>query len=74
MTINADGSCGGGWVCEHRWNPIVKMVRFRNAVAGTALENYYNQNSAVAFSRGNKGFFAMAKGGSMDVTLQTGNP
>lgn len=27
VTINADGSCGGGWVCEHRWNPIAKMVR-----------------------------------------------
>lgn len=26
VTINADGSCGGGWVCEHRWNPITKMV------------------------------------------------
>lgn len=25
-TINGDGSCGGGWVCEHRWNAISKMV------------------------------------------------
>ena len=37
--INADGSCSGGWVCEHRWNPIAKMVRFRNAVAGTEMDN-----------------------------------
>jgi alpha-amylase len=41
-------------------------------VAGTAKENYWNNGNAVAFSRGNKGFFAMAKGGSMDETLQTG--
>jgi len=74
VPINADGSCGGGWVCEHRWNVQRKMVQFRNAVAGTAKENYWNNGNAVAFSRGNKGFFAMAKGGSMDETLQTGLP
>ena len=76
MTINADGSCGGGWVCEHRWNAIAKMVRFRNAVADTASAdylNYYNDGNTVSFSRGNKGFFAMTKGGSLDQTLSTGN-
>jgi hypothetical protein len=26
VIINADGSCGGGWVCEHRWNVMKKMV------------------------------------------------
>lgn len=24
--INADGSCGNGWVCEHRWHEIANMV------------------------------------------------
>jgi alpha-amylase len=48
------------------------MVRFRNAVAGTQMDNYWNNGGAVAFSRGNKGFFAMAKGGSMTETLATG--
>jgi alpha-amylase len=74
VPINADGSCGGGWVCEHRWNAIAKMVRFRNAVAGTDIANYWNTGGAVAMSRGNKGFFAMAKGGSMSESLQTGLP
>ncbi|KZS14665.1 Alpha-amylase 1 [Daphnia magna] len=74
VIIKPDGSCDGGWVCEHRWNPIAKMVRFRNAVAGTAMENYWNNGGAVSFSRGNKGFFAMAKGGSMTETLVTGLP
>lgn len=41
-------------------------------VAGTSMENYWNNGNAVAFSRGNKGFFAMAKQGSMSETLQTG--
>ena len=49
------------------------MVQFRNAVAGTSMDNYYNDGGAVAFSRGNKGFFAMAKNGNFQKTLATGN-
>ena len=30
------------------------MPLFRNAVAGTDIQNYYNQNDVVAFCRGNK--------------------
>lgn len=26
VPINGDGTCGGGWVCEHRWNAITQMV------------------------------------------------
>lgn len=74
VVINADGSCGGGWVCEHRWNVMQKMVKFRNAVVGAGMENYWNNGGAVAFSRAGKGFFAMAKGGSMSENLQTGLP
>ena len=33
-TINADGTCGNGWVCEHRWRQIFNMVAFRKVVAG----------------------------------------
>jgi alpha-amylase len=33
-TINADGTCGNGWVCEHRWKQIYQMVAFRNLVKG----------------------------------------
>ena len=48
-------------------------VSVRNNVRGTSMSNYYNDGvNAVAFSRGNRGFFAMAKNGQMDVTLQTG--
>lgn len=54
VPINSDGSCGGGWVCEHRWPSIRGMPLFRNAVAGTDIRNYFNQNDVVAFSRGNK--------------------
>ena len=74
VTINSDGSCGNGWVCEHRWPSISSMVAFRNAVAGTNKQHWYQQGEEVAFARGNKGFFAMAKNGHMDKTLQTGLP
>ncbi|XP_065557068.1 alpha-amylase 1-like [Artemia franciscana] len=74
VTINGDNSCGGGWICEHRWNAIYKMVSFRNAVHGTDIENYYNDGNLVGFSRGNKGFFAMVKSGSASMTMQTGMP
>lgn len=29
--------CTNGWVCEHRWHGIKEMVKFRNAVEGTAV-------------------------------------
>ncbi|XP_052766593.1 alpha-amylase-like [Mya arenaria] len=75
VTVNADGKgCGNGWVCEHRWSSIANMVAFRNAVAGTTKGHWFDQNDEVAFSRGNKGFFAMAKSGHMDRTLDTGLP
>ena len=91
VTINADGSCGGGWVCEHRWNvmkkmvmmsfnelkrvhslKVLKQVKFRNSVVGTSTTNYWNNGQAVAFSRGNRAFFAMAQSGFLNETLQTG--
>ena len=39
-TINPDDSCGGGWVCEHRWRQIYNMVRFSIVVAGTEYSSY----------------------------------
>uniref|UniRef100_A0A3B1IL04 Alpha-amylase n=1 Tax=Astyanax mexicanus TaxID=7994 RepID=A0A3B1IL04_ASTMX len=34
VPINADSTCGDGWVCEHRWRQIRNMVIFRNVVGG----------------------------------------
>ncbi|KAK0060648.1 alpha-amylase [Biomphalaria pfeifferi] len=61
VTINADGSCGNGWVCEHRWKVIANMVRYRNDVLNTGIENWNVQGDVMWFSRGNVGFFAMGK-------------
>lgn len=38
--IQADGTCGNGWVCEHRWRQIFNMVTFSNVVAGNSLQVY----------------------------------
>lgn len=75
-TINADGSCGNGWVCEHRWPTTVKMVDFRN-VAGTAEISMWwdNGNNRVAFSRGNRTFIAFNRQNSdFDMTMKTNLP
>ncbi|WNV86121.1 carbohydrate-binding module family 20 domain-containing protein [Umezawaea sp. Da 62-37] len=51
-----------GWKCQHKWPQIANMVGFRNAVAGTAVTNWWdNGNNAIAFSRGAKGFVAINK-------------
>ncbi|MEU1622604.1 carbohydrate-binding module family 20 domain-containing protein [Streptomyces sp. NPDC005722] len=49
-----------GWKCQHAWPQIAGMVGFRNAVAGTAVTNWWsNGNNAIAFGRGSKGYVAI---------------
>ncbi|KAK7790984.1 hypothetical protein R5R35_005218 [Gryllus longicercus] len=77
VTINSDNTCGNGWVCEHRWRQVSNMVGFRNTVAGTAVENWWdNGKQQIAFSRGNSGFMAFNDQYNTDFkeTLQTGLP
>lgn len=50
----------------------ILQVAFRNAVAGTLMRNYWNNGQAIAFSRDDVGFFAMAKNGFLNANLQTG--
>ena len=46
--FNADDSCGGGWICEHRWRQIYNMVKFRTVVSGTNVQNWWtNGNNQV---------------------------
>ncbi|XP_077293316.1 alpha-amylase 2-like [Arctopsyche grandis] len=72
-SINPDGTCGNGWVCEHRWGPISAMAGFRNEVSGTAMSNWWdNGNNQIAFCRGNKGFIAInIEGGELRESLNT---
>jgi len=71
--FNADGACLGDWKCEHRWRQIYNMVEFRNVVAGTTLNDWWdNGNNQIAFCRGGKGFVALNNDGSdLSQNLQT---
>jgi len=64
----------GQWVCEHRDPSILNMVSFRHVVAGTDINHWWdNGASAIAFSRGNRGFVAINGGAnSVDTTVTTG--
>ncbi|XP_063062868.1 alpha-amylase-like isoform X1 [Engraulis encrasicolus] len=76
VPINPDGSCGGGWVCEHRWPQIRDMVMFRNEVDGEPLTNWWdNGKDQIAFGRGGRGFIAINNDNcTLDAWLQTGMP
>lgn len=70
--IYSDGTCGNGYVCEHRWPQLANMVDFRNIVTGTNIENWWtNEEQQIAFSRGNKGFIAFTNKGNLEENIQT---
>nr|ANG56301.1 amylase [Eriocheir sinensis] len=71
-TFNADGSCGNGWMCEHRWRQIYNMVEFRNVAHGTDMNDWWdNGNNQIAFCRGDRGFVAINNEGyDLAQTLQ----
>lgn len=72
---NSGDSCGGGWVCEHRWRGIANMVAFRNvSVDEWRVTNWWSGNSnQIAFGRGGKGFVVINRDGNqLSATIQTG--
>eukprot|EP00057_Strongylocentrotus_purpuratus_P029258 XP_011683732.1 PREDICTED: alpha-amylase 2 [Strongylocentrotus purpuratus] len=75
-TINSDGTCDGGWVCEHRWRQIRNMACFRNAAGWEPVENWHdNGDNFIAFSRGNRAFFALNNQAyTVNDNLHTGLP
>lgn len=62
-TNRRDGSCTGGWVCEHRWNGIKNMIKFRNAAGNVPVVNWttYGDNG-LSFCRGDVGCVAFNTG------------
>jgi alpha-amylase len=86
---NADGSirpvyttgapdCGQGrWVCEQRWPDVAGMAGFRNyTAAAPEVSNWWSDNNnAIAFGRGDKGFVIINRE-NQDVqnTFQTSLP
>lgn len=67
LTVRCAGSWEtariGEWVCEHRDASIRSMVGFRRVVAGTDVTDWWDDGAtAIAFSRGDKGFVAINNG------------
>ena len=57
-----DATCGkdSQWQCTQRWTSIRGMVGFYNAVQGTKVTQWQDDDdNNIAFSRGNKGFLAI---------------
>lgn len=66
--INADGSCGNGWVCEHRWPTHVAMVDFRNVAGTEPISGWWdNGSNQIAFSRGKKAFIVFNRQYEVDL-------
>ncbi|XP_038066138.1 alpha-amylase-like [Patiria miniata] len=76
VTVYEDGTCGGGWVCEHRWRPIRNMVAFRNIAAGQPLRNWWSNGSQqIAFGRGDRAFVVINNDDyRLSQALNTGLP
>lgn len=74
--FNMTNSCNNGWVCEHRWFAIQKLVQFRRYVHATEVTDIWVANKQIAFSRGKLGFVAIngAASEKMETILKTGLP
>lgn len=57
VTVNGTTECVNGWICEHRWKPIVEMINFRINVNGTSMtKRKIFDSDTVAFCREDRGF------------------
>lgn len=74
VVINADGSCGNGWVCEHRWPAIAGMAGFAKAANGQPMTNWWSEGNKAAYARGNRAFVVLTNEGTLDRTFFTGLP
>uniref|UniRef100_A0A0M3IH18 Aamy domain-containing protein n=1 Tax=Ascaris lumbricoides TaxID=6252 RepID=A0A0M3IH18_ASCLU len=56
-----DKSClySSGFVCEHRWQAIRGMARFRQECMNAAINNVTSDRNRLAFARVGKGYFAL---------------
>jgi alpha-amylase len=65
----------GGWVCPHRWADIAAMVGWREVVGSAEQINRWQDDEALAFGRGARGFLAVNLADEpLNVSLETSLP
>ncbi|XP_053676132.1 alpha-amylase I-like [Anopheles nili] len=70
--VNDHATCENGWICEHRWPVVRRMVHFRNFVAPSPITDVQMTSGTFAFCRGNIGFAVFNIGaGSHDGIFNT---
>lgn len=74
--FDSNGQCTNGWICEHRWPQIRRMIHFRNVVGDLPVRSWWdNGANQIAFSRGDRGFIAINRENFiMDIELDTRMP
>ena len=45
------------WICQHRWQSTLNMIKFRDQVEGTAVTEKYRERGVYGFAREGKGYF-----------------
>lgn len=69
-SILLNGTCGNGWVCEHRWRQIANMISFRNVAGNVPITWWWdNGNNQISFCRGNRAFAAW-NGDDQDLNVR----
>ncbi|XP_050028738.2 pancreatic alpha-amylase-like [Dermacentor andersoni] len=73
---HSNNTCGGGWICEHRWRQIYNLVELHNVAGFSPVTNWWdNGYHAIAFGRGNATFVVINNEDfRLDVILQTSLP
>jgi len=72
-----DATCGDapGWNCQQRDDSIVQMIKWRAKTQNLSVENFAHKESYSAWSKGDRGFFAInASAKDLSETLQTSLP
>ncbi|CAL1526033.1 unnamed protein product [Lymnaea stagnalis] len=66
VTVNEDGACDGGWVCEHRWPLIAGVVKYSNRVRRSLRHSCKATPTTVSFMRGDDNLFWMTADENLD--------
>lgn len=71
VSLDDNGICENGWICEHRWQPIVEMVKFRVNVFGSIISKWrIFEPNTVGFCREDKGFIIFSSN-SFDCLIES---